>query len=82
MPLQSPLDASVLAEQHASLAMATQLLAAMVRRKLLGVVPPPAANVARQGRWATAAQSMSVYLSNQCDALITLEVCPCVEACV
>ncbi|CAJ1033979.1 hypothetical protein Q4I30_006643 [Leishmania utingensis] len=86
MPLQSQLDAAVLArtitEQHASWGLATQFLSVMLRRKCFNVVPSLATHVARQGQWATAATSMAIYLSNQRAAMTAKEAKLCVESCV
>ncbi|GET91476.1 hypothetical protein, conserved [Leishmania tarentolae] len=86
MPLQSELDATVLArtitEQHASWGLATQFLSVMLRRKCFDVVPSIAAHVARQGRWTTAARSMAIYLSNQRSAMTVKEAELCIESCV
>ncbi|KAL7700020.1 hypothetical protein N2W54_004520 [Lotmaria passim] len=86
VPLQSELDASVLArtitEHHASWRLATQFLAVMLRRKCFAIVPGIARHVARQGQWATAAKSMAIYLSNQRAAMTVAEATLCVEASV
>ncbi|AYU81696.1 hypothetical protein, conserved [Leishmania donovani] len=86
MPLQSELDATVLArtitEQHASWGLATQFLSVMLRRKCFNVVPSIAAHVARQGQWATAAKSMAIYLSNQRAAMTVKEAKLCIDSCV
>ncbi|KAK7199749.1 hypothetical protein NESM_000021000 [Novymonas esmeraldas] len=86
VPLHSALDATVLArtitEQRASCGLAAQFLSVMLQRKCFNVVPAIAAHLARQGRWATAARSMAIYLSNQRSAMSAEEAKLCVESCV
>ncbi|KAG5496203.1 hypothetical protein JKF63_02504 [Porcisia hertigi] len=86
VPLQSNLDSTVLArtitEQHASWGLATQFLSVMLRRKCFNIVTTIASHVARQGQWATAANAMAIYLSNQRSAMTEAEAKLCIESCL
>ncbi|KAG5494687.1 hypothetical protein JIQ42_02302 [Leishmania sp. Namibia] len=86
VPFQSALDATVLArtitEQQGSWGLATQFLSVMLRCRCFNAVPSIAAHVASQGKWAMAAKSMAIYLSNQRAVMTAKEAKLCIESCV